>query len=41
MAHLKSETERTLSRLENFIYTNFGMTLEPHANTVITDHEFF
>jgi len=27
-------------RLENFIYTSFGITLEQHANTVHTDQEF-
>ena len=27
-------------RLENLIYTSFGITLEQHANTVHTDQEF-
>jgi len=27
-------------RRENFISTNFGVSLEQHANTIVTDHEF-
>jgi len=28
-------------RREYVIYTNFGMTLEQHANTIIIDHKLF
>jgi len=28
-------------RRENFISTNFGVTLEQHTNTIITYHKFF
>jgi len=39
MTHLKSDIVTV--RRENFISTTFGVTLEQHANTIITDHKRF
>jgi len=42
VAHLKSDTEWTAPYVEKILFLPIiGVTLEQHANTIITNHKFF